>query len=72
MEGGGIVVGLGKVWAAAMGDRQDTIRVGIIPRKIIRYRRLNQSVLMPCMPSSMNYQINTKDLGGLPMMTKHR
>jgi len=34
-EGGGIVEG---VWAAAMGDRQDIVKIGMIPRKIIRYR----------------------------------
>src|SRR6266851_9965745 len=66
--GGGIVVGLGKsFWAAAMGDRQKhATKIGITSRKIIRYHlTLNQSVLMPCMRFSMNYQINTKGLGGL-------
>jgi len=72
-EEGGIVEGFGSaVWATETGDKQEhATKIGMISRKIISCRpTLNQSALMLCMRSSMNYEINTKALAGLTAMTE--
>ncbi len=65
MEEGGIVEGLGKTfWAAAMGDRQEhATKIGMISRKIIRYRpTLNQSGSDVLHAHVHGFELNTNDL----------
>ena len=65
MEEGGIVEGLGKaVWAAATGDRQEhATKIGMISRKIIRYRpTLNPSGSDVLHAHVHGFELNTNDL----------